>query len=70
MCEQRVTRFELKSILAVSFPKTFTPVAWHFLALNLFDSSAVNRAKVDTTYGVSSTKMMREHTEVSAERQG
>lgn len=68
--EQRVTSFELKSILTTTlhtFERPFTPVAWHFLALNPLDSSAVNWAKVDTTYGISSTKMMRKHTEFSAE---
>lgn len=65
-----MTGFELKSILTISlytFERPFTPVAWHFLALNLLDSSAVNWAKVDTTYGISSTKMMGKHTEFSAE---
>ena len=41
--EHMVARFGLNSILPVSwyaFPRPFAPVAWHFLALNLLDSSA------------------------------
>lgn len=68
--EQRVTRCELKSTFVGgwhAFERPFTPVAWHCLALNLLDSSAGNQANVDTTQGISSTKMMRKHTGLSRE---
>lgn len=57
-----------RASLQSAFRRPFTPVACHFLALNLLDSSAINWAKVDTTYGISSTKIMRKFTEVSAKR--
>lgn len=50
-----------------AFERPFTPVVWHCLALNLLDSSAVNWANVDTTYGISSTKIRRKHTGLSRE---
>ena len=66
-----VARFGLKGILTVSwcaFPRPFTPVAWHFLALTCLIPQLADWAKVDTAYGILSTKM-KKHIEVSAERQ-